>query len=351
MEHAPAPRSRGPTAADTRHDAQLPARQTETKQRRFRADWPTVASAIVLLLLAPISLACIVPFAFLIAAPLPGVWWHYSIAYYAVVPLALLPGMHWLQLWIVGSGTRDPSVNESAKLNLAWRNVLKQADLKRPSRLRLRVTDSADLNAEARGAHLVVVTTAALTILSASELEGVLAHELGHHRGFHSVAGLTWHWLQQPLFWTQRAALLLMAVGNWLGWLAANVMNVFGRSGWVVLVGLLLQVLLWATTWALVALSWVIYGITKGAALLMLWMKRRAEFVADRHAVQLRYGPHLLAAFDTLETDYGEPESTPGWTSLMWSTHPPMAKRRVKVIEEMERLRVEREHEAPERSR
>ena len=44
-----------------------------------------------------------------------------------------------------------------------------------------------ELNAFACGGHLVVVTTFAIDELPEHELAGVLAHELSHHLGMHTV--------------------------------------------------------------------------------------------------------------------------------------------------------------------
>ena len=56
-----------------------------------------------------------------------------------------------------------------------------------PDRYILRVLPSDELNAFACGGHLVVVTTFAIDELPRRELAGVLAHELSHHLGLHTV--------------------------------------------------------------------------------------------------------------------------------------------------------------------
>ena len=68
---------------------------------------------------------------------------------------------------------------------------------------------SDELNAYACGGHLVVVTSFAVAELPRRELAGVLAHELSHHLGLHTVALTIRHWLSLPV-------VLLARVGFWL---------------------------------------------------------------------------------------------------------------------------------------
>ena len=56
-----------------------------------------------------------------------------------------------------------------------------------------------ELNAFACGGHLVVVTSYAIDTLPRDELSGVLAHELSHHLGSHTVALTIGHWLSLPV--------------------------------------------------------------------------------------------------------------------------------------------------------
>lgn len=312
-----------------------PARATETAHRtahrRFRADWPTVVSAIVLLAVAPISLACVVPFAWLLAVVLPGEWWHYSIAYYAVIVVALLPGMHWLQILLIARDTRDPTAQELVGLHQAWNNVRRAAHQTGPDRHKLRVTDSAELNATARGTSIVTVTSGALMALSPDELEAVLAHEHGHHVGFHAVTGLTQWWLQRPLCW-------MMVVADFMARVSAGLHGV--ASGWTgeasgvwAFIRLALQIALWGAYVVLRVVSYVLVGVLWLVGVLMLWMSRRAEYVADRHAVRLGYGAQLLSAFVTMETYYEQPADSEPWSVRLFSTHPPIEKRKAKVTQ------------------
>jgi Zn-dependent protease with chaperone function len=63
----------------------------------------------------------------------------------------------------------------------------------------LAVVDDPGPTAVATGGSVLMVTTAALKHLSDDELEGILAHELGHHVGLHDVALPMAHWLATPI--------------------------------------------------------------------------------------------------------------------------------------------------------
>ena len=119
-------------------------------------------------------------------------------------------------------GARRPTDEELARLAPVWRDVARVNDLP-ADRYILRVLPSDEINAFACGGHLVVVTTFALAELPRRELAGVLAHELSHHLGLHTV-GLTFgHWLSLPV-------VLLARIGFWLQNVATAATDTFARG-------------------------------------------------------------------------------------------------------------------------
>ena len=90
-------------------------------------------------------------------------------------------------------GARRPTPGETAIIEPLWARIAQANDLP-PSRFVVRVLPSDELNAFACGGHLVVVTTYAVDELSQGQLRGVLAHELSHHLGLHTVAITIGHW-------------------------------------------------------------------------------------------------------------------------------------------------------------
>ena len=74
-------------------------------------------------------------------------------------------------------GVRRPRPDEVARIAPVWDRLIAEVG-KGGHRFTYRIVDSDELNAYACGGHLVVVTSFAVDELPASELAGVLAHEL-----------------------------------------------------------------------------------------------------------------------------------------------------------------------------
>ena len=130
-------------------------------------------------------------------------------------------------------GARRPEPVEEARIAGPWSDVVRANDLPL-DRYVLRVLPSTELNAFACGGHLVVVTSYAASELSPTQLQGVLAHELSHHLGLHTVAITITHWLSVPV-------VLLARFGFFLENVARAAADTFGdRSPVVGVVGQLL---------------------------------------------------------------------------------------------------------------
>jgi Zn-dependent protease with chaperone function len=91
-------------------------------------------------------------------------------------------------------GARRATPGELEVITPVWSD-LTQANELPTGRYVVRILPSEELNAFACGGHLVVVTSFAVAELSEAELAGVLAHELSHHLGLHTVALTVGHWL------------------------------------------------------------------------------------------------------------------------------------------------------------
>ena len=94
-----------------------------------------------------------------------------------------------------------------------WDDLARAAGL-RHDRYVVRILESDELNAFACGGHLVVVTSFAVEHLSPRELAGVLAHELSHHIGLHTVALTLGHWLSLPVVLLARVGFFLQNVAR-----------------------------------------------------------------------------------------------------------------------------------------
>src|SRR6266545_2167866 len=194
---------------------------------------------------------------------------------------------------------RRPAREELNHLTPIWLGVCRRAGAD-PGRYLLRVEQGETLNAFAIGGHFVAVTRAALR-LPDDMLEAVIAHELGHHRELHPVAtGLGW-WYGLPFQaadWLLRRIRLTTAflarVFAYLrtGAPAGGIDGLLGILAAMVVVGALVvagvaAVLLLGVVWLpLALLVWT-------SRILSSALSRAAEYAADRHAVELGYGPGL----------------------------------------------------------
>jgi Zn-dependent protease with chaperone function len=218
-------------------------------------------------------------------------------------------------------GARRPTRHERAQLETAWRSVLQAARL--PHRRYVLVVLPADeLNAYACGGHLVVVTTFAIEALPRDELAGVLAHELSHHLGLHTVALTVAHWLSVPV-------LLLARIGFFLQNVAAAATTSFvSHSSALTAIGRVLSA-------ALTAISWLFLSGLIAANALANVVGRESEFQADDRAVSMGFGRELSGALRRVSS---VPTRAPrSWRERLAVTHP-SARTRVAKIEATRRL-------------
>ena len=284
-------------------------------------DWTSWSSLLVLLMLAPLTALCLAPLAFVASEVLPGGFRLWMIPYFAALLVVLIPGLEFLQVRLVCPQSRRPTPEELARLVPPWDRVLAEVGKGKRRRYRLRVSDDQRINAAAGGGSLVIVTTRALTSLSEDQLEAVLAHEFGHHVGFHPMMLLAQQWLARPLAW---AARLSVAVHNLLAWMTRWRMHP------------LAFVLVWAAILLIRLALLALDAIVKAATLVLLFLGRRAEYNADTVATRLGYGHPLIGALAEMERQ-GEAalahQQAPVPISPFWDTHPPTPNRIARIRE------------------
>jgi len=237
-------------------------------------------------------------------------YWQVALGHLAVGAVLFVPVAQ-RQLLTRMIGARKPTATEAPKLQRAFNEVVQAWHLRKHN-FAVGVVDDDELNAFACGGHLVVVTSYAVRTLDHDELCGVLAHELCHHLGSHTIALTINQWLVAPV-------VLLARIGTFLRNVSIAATDTFARGNdYARAVGRVVSAFF-------ALLAWVFRSGFSLARYLTNSVGRGAEFSADRRVVAMGYGRQLAAAL----------RRTSGSAS---STHPP-ARTRVARIEAVLRPR------------
>lgn len=216
---------------------------------------------------------------------------------------------------------RRPTVEEAAIIEPLWSQIAEANGLP-ASRYVVRVLPTDELNAFACGGHLVLVTSFAVHELTRDQLRGVLAHELSHHLGLHTVAITIGHWLSAPVVLLARVGFFLENVGH------ASVGSFGQRSPLVATLGSIVAVVMHA-------LSWVFTAALRASDAMANLVGHSSEFEADRRAVRMGFGSELASALRELLAR-GTGRRPIGWRARLAASHPP-ARTRVARIEALMR--------------
>ena len=245
-------------------------------------------------------------------------FWLFALIYCAAAVLLFVRPIQALVLTPL-FGARRPTSHERRVIEPLWRRIARMNDLP-AERYIVRVLPLDELNAFACGGHLVVVTTFALEELPEHELAGVLAHELSHHLGMHTVALTIRHWLSLPV-------VVLARIGFWLENVATAATNAFAsNSPFLTGIGRIASALLTVLSWPFLAALYAADAVGNVVG-------HGSEFQADRRAVRMGYGRNLAAALRRVVALGGGQRSV-GWRERLAATHPP-ARTRVARIEAM----------------
>ena len=213
-------------------------------------------------------------------------------------------------------GARQPTQHELLALQPAW-NVVSQANHFLPNRFVLAVVDSNETNAFACGGHLLVVSSYAIEHLRQDQLTGVLAHELSHHMGGHTVALTISQWMSLPVVGLAR-------LGIWIRNSAQRATSEFTEQ--YVAARFFVQ----ALTTLLTAISYLLLSGFKAAQVLNSKVGRASEYRADARAAQMGFGHELVSALRNVDKH----EVQKGMRlrpTLSTSTHPPAGTRVAKL--------------------
>ncbi|MGW1765796.1 M48 family metalloprotease [Streptomyces sp. NPDC002073] len=197
-------------------------------------------------------------------------------------------------------GMREPTPAEAQRLDAVWSEVTRRAGVT-PGTYQLWVQERAELNATAAAGHIVGVTRHAMERLPNSRLAAVLAHELGHHVGGHTWAGMLADWYALPARTAWRLTLLGL-----LRLLRSDRPGVMACGGCLTLV---LGYMVFALTF-MESMWWLTVPLAVGP-LLVAWLQRQAEFRADAYAAGLGFGPELEAVLEAEHQSLPTPEPAP----------------------------------------
>ena len=222
-----------------------------------------------------------------------------------------------VQRWVLTLmvGARRPHRAEAERIKPAFAAVVQAMHLER-HRFVVGVIDSDQVNAFAVGGHLVVVTSFAAHELDHDRLCGVLAHELCHHLGSHTVALTVHQWLLLPVS-------LLARLGAFLDNVARAATHAFARDS------SLLRAVGRAVSFFFTVLA-TVFGVGVSASnLIGNAVGRSAEFAADRRVVAAGFGRELAEALRAAN-DQATPRAR-GRLSRLVETHPPALTRITRI--------------------
>jgi Zn-dependent protease with chaperone function len=158
--------------------------------------------------------------------------------------------------------------------------------------------------------------------LTPAQLRGVLAHEISHHLGLHTVAITITHWLSGPVVFLAR-------IGFFFENVSQAAAQSFGRRSPVIKVAGQFA----ATFFK--AVSWVFTAALHAGDALGNFVGQRAEFEADKRAVEMGFGPELASALRQVLAN-GAGGRAIGWRARLTASHP-AARTRVARIEALQR--------------
>ena len=296
--------------------------RTDRLQRQRKIDGYAVAAIAPVLALLPAWLIAVAAF-----------WWVIAQFYY--VPFAIFA-----MLWFFAGGllfvrpvqrlvlqrllgARSPTRAERDTLQRSWQ-IVAQVNHIPPGKFVLAVSDSEDLNAFASGGHLVVVSSWAINNLSQDDLCGVLAHELSHHLGMHTIALTVGQWLTIPI-------VLLAKIGFLLQNVAHAATDVFiTRSTIGSMVGKTL-------TGFITIISWLFLSVITASQYIGNAVGKGAEFKADQTVVAMGFGKPLLNAL-RIVVNNGHGERAPQWKDRLITMHPPARTRIARIDAQLRQL-------------
>jgi Zn-dependent protease with chaperone function len=289
--------------------------RTDPLSRQRRLDGYAVAAIIPVIALFPAWLAAVAVFWWIVQLFVSVNFWLFAAVWFAAgIVLFMRPTQKLVLTRLLGA--RAPTRAELDRLHRAW-GVVAQASHVPPNRFVFAVVDSDDLNAFASGGHLVVVSSWAIENLSRDDLTGVLAHELSHHLGMHTVALTAGQWLSIPI-------VLLARIGFFFQNIAHAATDTFARrSAGASFVGKTIA-------GALTIVAWLFLSMITVSQIIGNATGKGAEFKADETVVRMGFGKELRNALRIVITA-GNGERATHWRDRLVTAHPPARTRVARI--------------------
>ncbi|MGH3938908.1 MAG: M48 family metalloprotease [Pseudonocardiaceae bacterium] len=220
---------------------------------------------------------------------------------------------------------RRPTLAQQQQLEHLWGEVTSTAGVD-GSKYTLWVQDRKELNAFAASGHIVGVTRWSLEKTPPRQLAAVLAHELGHHMGGHSWALLLSSWYAVPGRIVLRITWAVLKFVVRFALAVAKHISIIGYlCVWFMVIGLIFF------AFAAAPFLLVVYLIPPTLA----WFERQGEKRADRFAAELGYGPLLIEALNSFQTQEGYQDTRTPLLARLMASHPPLHDR-IRRLEEFE---------------
>jgi|GEM_PF-3117245 len=247
--------------------------------------------------------------------------------------LLCLSGVYWLiPLQMLSMNVRKPILEEE-RLLVKCMNILKQKT-KDPRNYRLRIIETAELEAFAIGTRTIAISKGLLYILNEEELIAVMAHEMGHLKARDTFAGTG---LLIAFYLPSRIQLTVIRFFfSLVGGVLLHTVQ-YGILAGIMMVGILLVI-----GWLLHILTWMIALIMLSVFFLILnWIfnflyradSRFTEYRRDAFAQRLGYGPALRTTLIKFIESH-PPSRISFWNIFLRSTHP-VTHNRIRKLERM----------------
>lgn len=289
--------------------------RTDRLSRQRRLDGYAIAAIIPVLALLPAWLVSVAVYWWGLQLFITMNFWVFAAIWLAMGAVLFLRPTQKLVLTRL-LGARNPTRQEIDSLQRAWQ-VVAQANHIPPNRFVFAVVDSDDLNAFASGGHLVVVSSWAIAHLSREELTGVLAHELSHHLGMHTVALTVGQWLSIPI-------VVLARIGFFFQNIAHAATDTFAqKSAGASFLGR-------ATAGALTIVAWLFLSMITVSQIIGNATGKGAEFKADETVVRMGFGKELRNALRIVIAS-GNGERATHWRDRLVTAHPPARTRVARI--------------------